>query len=75
MIQLFSLTESTENTEVFGEHRSVISREGAKTRRLEGECLHEPPSAVRKDDSRFHRGSVGRDERLLVRAAVTPPLL
>ncbi len=34
-------------------HCSAVSREGAKTRRLEGECPHEPPSAAREDGLRF----------------------
>ena len=42
-------------------------REDAKTRSLEGECPHEPPSAVRKDGCRFHCGAPGG-------ASVTYPL-
>ena len=66
------------NDEVFG--RSVpTSRRGAA---MEGECPHEPPSAVRKDGFRVSLRSTGRGKRLLARgradarpspAAVTPP--
>jgi len=56
MARVCLTTEYTEHTE---RHSSAVSREGAKTRRLEGECPHEPPSTARKDGFRVYCGAPG----------------
>jgi len=45
----FFIHRFAQMTQFFGgvqKHCSAVSREGAKTRRLEGECPREPPSAL-----------------------------
>jgi len=54
--RVYLTTEYTEHTE---RRSSAVSREGAKARRLEGECPHEPPSTVRKDGFRVCCGALG----------------
>jgi hypothetical protein len=56
MARVCLTTEYTEHTE---RHSSAVSREVAKTRRLEGECPHEPPSTARKDGFRVYCGAPG----------------
>ena len=69
--RVYLTTEYTEHTE---RHSSAVSREGAKTRRLEGECPHEPPSAARKDGRDERRSSAGKQTLVRYLASLTTGL-
>ena len=69
-----SLIATTQWSQCSGRNDECKSAALLLARRLEGECPHEPPSAVRKDGRRFHRGAPGGTSVARPRASRRLPL-
>jgi hypothetical protein len=70
--RVYLTTEYTEHTE---RHSSAVSREGAKTRRLEGECPHEPPGRAMEGECPHEPPSTARKDGFSLKRAVEPSTL